>query len=34
MNLFNKFGDNKKDIINKLIDNNKLVDNDGIYEIM
>ena len=33
-NLFKKFGDKTKDIINKLIDNNKLVDNDGIYEIM
>ena len=34
MNLFKKFGDKAKDIINKLIDNNKLVDNDGTYEIM
>ena len=34
MELFKKFGDKKKDIINKLIDNNKLVDNDGTYEIM
>lgn len=33
-NLFKKFGDKTKDIINKLIDNNKLVDNDGNYEIM
>ena len=34
MNMFLKFGDKRKDIINKLIDNNKLVDNDGTYEIM
>ena len=34
MNLLGKFGDKRKNIINKLIDNNKLVDNDGAYEIM
>ena len=34
MNLLSKFGDKRKNIINKLIDNNKLVDNDGAYEIM
>ena len=33
-NLFKKFGYKNKDIINKLIDDNKLVDNNGIYEIM
>ena len=34
MNLLTKFGDKRKNIINKLIDINKLVDNDGTYEIM
>jgi len=34
MNLFRKFGDKSKEIINKMIDNNKLVDNDGNYEII
>ena len=34
MDLFKKFGNKNKEIINKLIDNNKLVDNDGTYEIM
>ena len=34
IDLFKKFGDKSKDIINKLIDNNKLVDNDGTYEII
>ena len=34
MNLFEKFGDKSKEIIGFLIDNNKLVDNDGTYEIM
>ena len=34
MDIFKKFGDKSKDIINKLIDNNKLVDNDGTYEII
>jgi len=32
-NLFKKFN-KKKDIIKKLIDENKLIDNDGNYEIM
>lgn len=31
--LFRKFGSKIKDIINKLIDNNKLIENDGEYEI-
>jgi len=34
MNLFQKFGDKSKEIVGYLIDNNKLVDNDGTYEIM
>ena len=34
MNLLTKFGDKRKNIINKLIDCNKLVESDGIYEIM
>ena len=34
MNLFKGFGNNAKEIINKLIDSSKLVDNDGNYEIM
>ena len=34
MNLFVKFGDKRKSIINKLIDCNKLVESDGVYEIM
>ena len=34
MNLLIKFGDKRKNIINKLIDCNKLVESDGIYEIM
>ena len=33
-NLFKKFGNNKESIINKLIDENKLIDNDTNYEIM
>ena len=32
--LFRKFGNRSKDIINKLIDNNKLIENDGAYEII
>ena len=34
MNLFKKFGNKAKEIISKLIDSNKLVDNDGNYEII
>ena len=34
MNLLIKFGDKRKNIINKLIDNNKLVENEGAYEII
>ena len=32
--LFKKFGPNTKDIINKLISENKLIDNDDFYEII
>ena len=32
--LFRKFGPNSKDIINKLISENKLIDNDDFYEII
>ena len=32
--LFRKFGPNAKDIINKLISENKLIDNDDFYEII
>ena len=32
--LFKKFGKKLADIINKLIINNKLIDNDNGYEIM
>ena len=32
--LFRKFGSRSKDIINKLIDNNKLIESDGTYEII
>ena len=32
--LFKKFGPNTKDIINKLIAENKLIDNDDFYEII
>ena len=32
--LFRKFGPKSKDIINKLIDNNKLIESDGSYEIV
>ena len=32
--LFRKFGTKSKDIINKLIDNNKLIESDGNYEII
>ena len=31
--LFGKFGNKIKDIINKLIENNRLIENDGEYEI-
>ena len=34
MNLFKKFGNKSKEIIRTLIDDSKLVDNDGVYEIM
>ena len=32
--LLRKFGSRSKDIINKLIDNNKLIETDGGYEII
>ena len=32
--LFRRFGTKSKDIINKLIDNNKLIESDGAYEII
>lgn len=32
--LFRKFGSRSRDIINKLIDNNKLIESDGAYEII
>ena len=32
--LLKKFGSRSKDIINKLIDNNILIDTDGTYEIL
>ena len=32
--LFRKFGPRSKDIINKLIDNNKIIETDGAYEII
>ena len=32
--LLRKFGPKSKDIINKLIDNNKLIETDGTYEII
>ena len=32
--LLRKFGPRSKDIINKLIDNNKLIETDGTYEII
>ena len=34
VDLFKKFGGKKNDIINNLVNNNKLIDNNGIYEIM
>ena len=33
-NMFKKFGNNRDNIIKKLIEDNKLVENDGVYEIM
>ncbi len=33
-NLFKKFGQKQGDIINKLINNNKLIDTDEGYEIV
>ena len=33
-NLLKKFGNNLGSIIDKLINNNKLIDSDGVYEIM
>ena len=32
--LLRKFGHNTKDIINKLVSENKLIDNDDFYEII
>ena len=32
--LFKKFGNKSKDIINQLISDNKLIDNDDYYEII
>ena len=32
--LFRKFGQKTKDIINKLVSENKLIDNDDFYEII
>ena len=32
--LFRKFGQRAKDIINKLVSENKLIDNDDFYEII
>ena len=32
--LFRKFGPKSKDIINKLIEDNKLLESDGTYEII
>ena len=32
--LFRKFGNKSKDIINKLVSENKLIDNDDFYEII
>ena len=32
--LFKRFGTRSRDIINKLIDNNKLIESDGTYEII
>ena len=32
--LFRKFGNKSKDIINKLVQENKLIDNDDFYEII
>ena len=33
-NLFKKFGNKCQSIIDKLIDNNNLIDTDNMYEIM